>query len=277
MPVIDHSGDLALLVAAAQAAAPIACAYGAPKVWDKPDGGGPVCEADLAVDAMLRERLGAARPGYGWLSEETADAPERLKAERIFIIDPIDGTRAYLEGSRDWAHSLAIAENGRITAACVLLPRRELLYTATLGGGAMLNGAPIRASTETDPARATLLGPRLAMSPEHWTGGEVPPVRRAFRSALAWRLCLLAEARFDAMLTIRPTWEWDIAAGSLILTEAGGTATDRRGAMLSFNKPHPQSDGVLAGGALHEVLLARLDAAPDGPAPDPSDPDPSAA
>ncbi|MBB3711483.1 myo-inositol-1(or 4)-monophosphatase [Limimaricola variabilis] len=261
MPATDHSADLALLLEAARAAAEIACAFRAPEVWDKPNDGGPVCEADLAVDAMLRERLGAARPAYGWLSEETADAPERLAAERIFIVDPIDGTRAYLEGSRDWAHSLAVAEQGRITAACVLLPQRNLLYTATAGGGARLNGAPIRASGETDPACATLLGPRLAMSPEHWSGGEVPPLRRAFRSALAWRLCLLAEARFDAMLTIRPTWEWDIAAGSLILTEAGGIATDRRGAALTFNKPHPQSDGVLAGGALHPVLLGLLDPA----------------
>ncbi|MGR3498744.1 MAG: 3'(2'),5'-bisphosphate nucleotidase CysQ [Limimaricola soesokkakensis] len=265
MPATDPSDDLALLVAAAREAAVIACGFRAPQVWDKPDEGGPVCEADLAVDAMLRERLGAARPDYGWLSEETADAPERLQAERIFIVDPIDGTRAYLEGSRDWAHSLAVAENGRITAACVLLPQRDLLYTATLGGGAFLNGAPIRASAETDPARATLLGPRLAMSPEHWLGGEVPPLRRAFRSALAWRLCLLAEARFDAMLTIRPTWEWDIAAGSLILSEAGGTATDQRGTELGFNRPHPQSDGVLAGGALHGVLLPLLAASPVPP------------
>lgn len=261
MQATDHSEDLALLVAAAQAAAAIAMEFRTPEVWDKPDGAGPVCEADLAVDAMLRARLGAARPSYGWLSEETADAPERLAAERIFIVDPIDGTRAYLEGSADWAHSLAVAEHGRITAACVLLPRHGLLYTATLGGGAFLNGAPIRASDQTDPARATLLGPRLAMSPEQWSGGDVPPVRRAFRSALAWRLCLLAEARFDAMLTIRPTWEWDIAAGCLILTEAGGTATDRRGAVLTFNKPVPQSDGVLAGGALHGVLLPLLDPA----------------
>ena len=267
MPVTDPSADLSLLVAAAREAAPIASAWRRPKVWEKPDEGGPVCEADLAVDEMLRDRLGAARPGYGWLSEETADAPERLGAERIFIVDPIDGTRAYLEGSRDWAHSLAVAERGRIIAAAVLLPQRDLLYTATLGGGAHLNGAPIRASLEADPARATLLGPRLAMNPEHWTGGEVPPLRRAFRSALAWRLCLLAEARFDAMLTIRPTWEWDIAAGTLILTEAGGTATDRRGAARSFNKPVPQSDGVLAGGALHGVLLPRLEAAPSASPP----------
>ncbi|MGR3465880.1 3'(2'),5'-bisphosphate nucleotidase CysQ [Limimaricola sp.] len=264
-PRDDLRGDLALLVEAAREAAGIATAFRAPEVWDKPDGAGPVCEADLAVDAMLRTRLGAARPSYGWLSEETADAPERLAAGRIFIVDPIDGTRAYLEGSQDWAHSLAVAERGRIVAACVLLPQRDLLYTATLGGGATLNGATIRASAETDPERATLLGPRLAMSPEHWTGGDVPPVRRAFRSALAWRLCLLAEAKFDAMLTIRPTWEWDIAAGSLILSEAGGTATDRRGAPLSFNKPQPQSDGVLAGGALHGVLLPLLEAGPASP------------
>ncbi|SDE69337.1 3'(2'),5'-bisphosphate nucleotidase CysQ [Limimaricola pyoseonensis] len=256
--------DLALLVAAAREAAQIATGFAAPEIWDKADGQGPVTEADLAVDRMLRDRLGAARPGYGWLSEETSDSPDRLSARRIFIIDPIDGTRAFIEGSRDWAHSLAVAEAGRVIAAAVLLPQRGLLYTAHAGGGAQLNGRAIRASAEADPARATLLGPRLAMSPEHWSGGEVPPVQRAFRSSLAWRLCLLAEGRFDAMLTIRPTWEWDVAAGTLILSEAGGRATDRRGAALAFNRPHPQSDGVLAGGALHPVLLARLADPPPG-------------
>ncbi len=258
MPATDPDADLDLLIRAAYRAGEIATSYTDPEIWTKPDDAGPVTEADLAVDAMLRDMLGTARPDHGWLSEETDDSAARLDAERIFIIDPIDGTRAFIEGSEDWSHSLAIAEAGRITAAVVLLPRRNLLYAASLGRGATLNGEPISASRTTTLEQSTLLGPRLMMQPEHWTGGDVPPVRRAFRSSLAWRLCLLAEGRFDAMLTLRPTWEWDIAAGSLILTEAGGIATDRLGRSLGFNKPHPQSEGVLAGGALHPILLDRL-------------------
>jgi myo-inositol-1(or 4)-monophosphatase len=86
----------------------------------------------------------------------------------------------------------------------------------------------------------------------------VPPFSKGFRSSLAYRLCLVAQGRFDAMLTLRQSWEWDIAAGSLIVSEASGTATDRRGAPLLFNNPHPQVDGVLAAGAVHAALRAAL-------------------
>ncbi len=262
MPATDPrpaaDDDLNLLIDAARAAAAVALSHAAPQVWHKPGDAGPVTEADLEVDALLHRTLLSARPGYGWLSEETADTPDRLAADRVFIIDPIDGTRAFIAGSADWAHSLALAEHGEITAAVVLLPARDQLYAAARGRGATLNGAPIRAATGTGFDGATLLGPAASLDPAHWADGAVPPLRRTFRSSLAFRLCLLAEGRYDAMLTLRPTWEWDIAAGSLILAEAGGTATDRRGAALRFNRPHPQCDGVLAAGALHGALLQRL-------------------
>jgi len=106
--------DLELLISAAQEAGVLATRYSGPtaKRWDKAGDAGPVTEADLAVDALLRDRLTAARPDYGWLSEETPDNPDRLTRKRVFIIDPIDGTRSFIEGSATWAHSLAIAEEG---------------------------------------------------------------------------------------------------------------------------------------------------------------------
>ena len=119
------AADLPLLIEAAREAGRIARSFnGAAKSWNKPGDAGPVTEADLAVNDMLEERLLAARPGYGWLSEETQDTPERLAREKVFIVDPIDGTRSFVEGDDSWAHSLAVAENGIVTAGVVFLPMR---------------------------------------------------------------------------------------------------------------------------------------------------------
>lgn len=230
-----------------------------PQVWDKPGGAGPVTEADLAVDKMLRESLLAARPSYGWLSEETEDTAARLSAERVFIIDPIDGTRAFIEGSGGWAHSLAIAEAGQVTAAVVYLPVSGRMYRAALGQGAFLDDAPISASKTARLEGATLLAARPAMDIWHWQDGSVPPVTRKFRSSLAYRMSLVGQGRYDAMLTLRASWEWDIAAGALIVSEAGGIVSDRRMAPLRFNTPGAQTNGVLAAGAaLHPLLGACL-------------------
>jgi myo-inositol-1(or 4)-monophosphatase len=252
--------DLILLREAAKEAGGIATRYfnATPKVWDKPGDAGPVTEADLAVDGMLRRTLSGARPSYGWLSEESEDTPDRLRADRVFIVDPIDGTRAFIEGARDWAHSIAIAEGGRITAAVVYLPLRKLMFAARLGRGATVNGRPIHVTPARDLTGASLLSSRPGLAPENWKEGAVPAMNRSFRSSLAYRLCLVAQGQYDAMITLRPTWEWDIAAGSLIVTEAQGSATDRRGNPLIFNNAHPQIDGVVAAGGLHASLLDRL-------------------
>ncbi len=229
-----------------------------PQTWEKPDDAGPVTEADLAVDALLRDRLTGARPGYGWLSEETPDSAARLDQDRVFIIDPIDGTRAFVKGDSAWAHSLAIAEGGQIRAAAVLLPVGGALYAAGRGLGATLNGAPIRCSARGALPGATVLAARPSYDPGNWIG-TVPEVSRQYRPSLAYRLSLVAEGRFDAMLTLRDSWEWDIAAGALILTEAGAHVSDRTGAPLRFNNPHPQVPGVVAAGpAVHDALLAEL-------------------
>ncbi|MDF0596064.1 3'(2'),5'-bisphosphate nucleotidase CysQ [Psychromarinibacter halotolerans] len=252
--------DADLLSAAASEAAKIAVRYWRTdqKVRDKGDGAGPVSEGDIAVDTYLRKTLTQARPDYGWLSEETPDNPERLSAKRVFIVDPIDGTRAYVDGQTTWAHSLAVVERGKTVAAVVHLPKLEKTYSAQLGGGALLNGEPIATSARTTADRAEVLASRPVMDAAHWPGG-VPDVERHFRPSLAYRLCLVAEGRFDAMITLRPTWDWDIAAGALIAAEAGALATDAKGAALRFNSKGAQSAGcVVAPGALHGDFLRRL-------------------
>ena len=152
------AADLELLETAAREAGEIARRYWRedPQVWDK-GGDDPVSEADFAVDKHLHQRLLGARPDYGWVSEETEDNPERLSAERVFIVDPIDGTRSFVAGEQTWAHSLAVAVNGQVVAACVYLPVREKMYLAALGEGATLNAEPLRASVQSDLKGATVL------------------------------------------------------------------------------------------------------------------------
>jgi myo-inositol-1(or 4)-monophosphatase len=252
--------DLALLTEAARRAGKIAMRFWKrmPKVWDKGGGHGPVTEADLAVNDMLAALLRAARPDYGWLSEESEDGAARLQSERLFIIDPIDGTRAFLAGEETFAHSLAVAERGEVTAAVVFLPAIDRLYTACNQGVARRDGTEVRTSAQPSGDGARLLTTAPTLAPEHWPGG-VPQVQRSFRASLAYRLCLVAEGRFDGMLTLRPAWEWDIAAGVLIAERAGARVTDRHGGALVFNAATPLAAGVIAAPpGVHADLLARL-------------------
>lgn len=249
-----------LLVEAARAAGEVALGYVGQDldVEHKPGGAGPVTDADHAVNAKLYDVLRKARPDYGWLSEESEDTPARMQTERTFIVDPIDGTRSFIEGSGSWAHSLAVVERGRAVAAAIFLPMKQKLYSAALGHGAFLNGQPIRASRRTRLSGASIVAAKPNYDARNWRG-PVPDVHRTYRPSLAYRLALVAEGRFDAMLTLRPSWEWDIAAGALILSEAGAEVTDRMGERLRFNNAHPQVNGVVAAGpALHRQLQDKL-------------------
>ncbi|MGH1331551.1 MAG: inositol monophosphatase family protein [Paracoccaceae bacterium] len=256
--------DLSLLIEAAKEAGEIAQSYwqAHPQTWEKPGDQGPVTEADLAVDAMLARELRGARPGYGWLSEESENDPARLSTEHVFIVDPIDGTRAFIAGEDHWSHSLAIARNGAVTAAVVYLPVLGKMYGASLGGGATLNGAPMRASVRGGADGATVLGAKPNFEAARWPGG-MPDLRRHFRPSLAYRMALVAEGRFDAMISLRDTWEWDVAAGALLVAEAGAAVSDRHGAPVLFNNPHPALRGMLAGGKeVHREMAARLSPQP---------------
>lgn len=252
--------DLALLLRAAKAAGDIALPFWQrdPQVWDKGGDAGPVTEADLAVDAALKDILLDARPDYGWLSEETPDDPARLKTGRLFILDPIDGTRSFIAGQKHWAHALAVVEDGAVTAAVVAMPARQAVYAAAAGEGATCNGTPLRVAPPRPLAKADVLTTKSNLAPQHWRDGAPPEFKRSFRASLAYRLCLVAEGRFDAMLTLRPTWEWDVAAGTLIVTEAGGTVTTASGDFPRFNGPEGQLPGLVAGGPAHAPLAAAL-------------------
>lgn len=215
---------------------------------------GPVSEADLAANAVLEARLRDDRPGYAWLSEESPDDPASRVSGPAWIVDPLDGTRAFLKGEADWAVAAAMVVDGVPEAAVVHLPARGLTYAALRGAGATLDDAPIRArAIPADPP--AVLTTKANLRPEDWPDG-LPEVRTAFRPSLAWRLCLVAEGRFDAMLTLRDSWYWDIAAGALIAAEAGAVVTDRDGAPLRFDGWTPKTAGCVAtGGIPHEALI----------------------
>lgn len=252
--------DLSLLIHAARAAGRTAMTFAGPtaRFWEKPDGAGPVTEADLAVNETLKQILRVARPDYGWLSEEDADGPDRLTARRTFVIDPIDGTRSFMKGDAAWAHSIAVVENGRVTSGVIHLPMMDKLYAAARGGGAFLNDAPIHVTKARQLSGADVLVARPTMLDQNWIGTP-PKLNRHHRPSLAYRMALVAQGRFDAMVTLRASWEWDIAAGAVICAEAGARVTDRFGGPLRFNVAHPQTPGALvAGPPLHGAFLGAL-------------------
>ena len=243
-----QASDLTLLRDAALQAGEIAMKFYKSDVssWDKGGGQGPVSEADLAIDKMLTHELLRARPDYGWLSEETDDNPERLEHDTVFIVDPIDGTRSFINGHENFATSIAVAHKGEVIAACVHLPAKDLTYLAAKGDGATLNGEPISQNGCKRIRGARILASGAQTRSELWREGP-PPIERHFRSSLAYRMCLVACGRFDGMITLRPTWEWDVAGGDLIAREAGGYLSDRTGARPIYNSKTATLDGILLG------------------------------
>ena len=241
--MIDLASDLELIRQAAIDAGALAVAEREAGLRiESKVGGSPVTSGDLAVDAMLKDRLLAARPDYGWLSEETADTPERLSKRRIFVVDPVDGT---------------VVEDGQVVAAAIHAPEVQETYAAARGGGAQRNGAVIRASNAETLDDASVLGDARMIEGSHWDE-PWPVLRFAKRNALAYRMALVAAGAFDAALALTPKWDWDVAAGSLIAEEAGARVTDHHGRPWRFNRPDPrQASLVCAAPALHPLIVRR--------------------
>lgn len=219
--------------------------------WDKAPNH-PVCEIDLEVDALLFQRLRAIDPDAGWLSEETADSPERLSARRVWIVDPIDGTRDYLRGRPGWAVSVALVEDGQAIVGVLEAPMRGETWLAAAGNGAMLNDAPLRAGS-----RSVLEGARVPAEtlprPDRMLVGVPRP------NSIALRIAMVASDEVDFCASLRWGGEWDIAAAGLIAAEAGATVTDPLGRPILFNKPTPEVFGIVASARpLHAAVLAHL-------------------
>jgi myo-inositol-1(or 4)-monophosphatase len=220
------------------------------------DGGSPVTEADLSIDRFLRARLEPLAPELGWLSEETADSPERLTREALFVVDPIDGTRGFAAGNPCFCLCVAVVAHGRPVHGVVHAPALGKTFVARQGGGATCNGAPIAVS-----ARTHLTGARLS-TPESFSSvlrrsGLIYAAQPRLPS-LAMRLLGVATGEFDGALASENAYDWDIAAADLILHEAGGVLTDLEGRTPFYNRTTPRHPALAAGPA---PLQARLIAA----------------
>jgi len=221
------------------------------KYWDKTPGS-PVCDIDLAADALLRERLMAIDPEAGWLSEETADSAERLNCVRVWVVDPIDGTRDYVRGREGWAVSIALVEGGRPLIGVLDAPARGQHWRAQAGQGATLNGAPVRASD-----RLALPGARVPA--DVLARGDADLVTVGKPNSIALRIAMVAAGEADLLATLRWGFEWDIAAAALIAQEAGATVTDALGRPLRYNSTRGEQFGVLATApAIHAAAVERL-------------------
>ena len=259
-PASRARDDLALLSDAVRAAGETARAFQRSGVrhWLKDDGS-PVSDADLAVDEALAATLRAARPHYGWVSEEIGGAACRGRA---FIVDPIDGTRAFLRGEDGWSVVAAVVDGGRPVAAAVSSPVRDLLFCAVQGGGAWCNGTPLAVSS-----RCSLHGATVTMPGPVWrnTDARQAGIRRGgWLSSLALRLCRVTLGGADAAITKPGAHHWDIAAADLVIHEAGGTLTALSGALPRYDTAETAHDAILAGPSrLVTELRAMAVAGPD--------------
>jgi myo-inositol-1(or 4)-monophosphatase len=220
--------------------------------WEKAPGD-PVSEIDLAVDRQLRAALADLLPDAGWLSEETADRPDRLECDHVWVVDPIDGTRDYIRGRRGWAVSVALVERGRVVLGVLDAPARGETWTATLGGGAWRDGVRLRAGDRT-----VLTGARVPADALPKADRDLVAVAKP--NSIALRVAMVAADEADLVATRRWGHEWDIAAAALIASEAGATVTDALGGAIGFNKPDPRAFGLLVTApGLHAAALERFE------------------
>jgi myo-inositol-1(or 4)-monophosphatase len=221
------------------------------EVWEKTPGS-PVCEIDLAVDAFLKRELSSLLPAAGWLSEETADAPERLGGGLIWLVDPIDGTRDYVRGRRGWAVSVALISAGRPLLGMLCAPARDEFWHGEAGQGSWRNGARLVASTRTGLAGARVPAKQVSKEDADLVIVDQP-------NSIALRMAMVAADEADLVATLRWGYEWDIGAAALIAREAGARVTDAFGGPLNYNKRDPRAFGVLVTApAIHDAAVARL-------------------
>lgn len=220
----------------------------------------PLTQADLAADAALKRMLLGNRPEYGWLSEETADHPDRLQRRYVWIVDPIDGTRSYVDGYAEFAISIGLVENHRPVLGVVFNPATDEMYAARAGGGAWRVGGTGLHVRGTRTPRALVASRSEVREGEFAEFGDFEIHQTG---STAYKLVKVAAGEAEVFLSRGPKSEWDVCAGALIVDEAGGCTTDLRGRELRYNQPDTRVYGILAtNSALHSELIDRVAALP---------------
>jgi myo-inositol-1(or 4)-monophosphatase len=228
----------------------------AARLWYK-ERSSPVTEADIALDTFLKDRLTRLLPEAGWLSEETADDPSRLDRSSVWIVDPIDGTRAFATGHPDWSISIALVTDGRPVFGIVHAPVHDRLYEAHLSQGAFCNS--VRMTLPSGPSRERLrvAGPKPLIDRAERRLGSIERLPKV--PSLALRMVRVAEGTIDVGLVSSNAADWDIAAADLILHEAGGKLTDFRGNPPPYNRPDPcHGEMVAAASWLHPKAVGAM-------------------
>lgn len=250
--------DLDLLVRVARSAGAIAKNHfeaGDIKSWDKSENH-PVTDADIAVNDHLQDVLLKARKNYGWLSEETNDDRSRQTTKRSFIIDPIDGTRAFINRLPHFTICLGVMEDGKCVAGVVYNPMTDEMFKAVIGGGSFLNDIAIKPSTYSDIQNCTMIGYPRKFKKLDWPAMDV-----CIRNSMAYRIVMVASGLRDATIAFTQKSDWDLAAASLIATEAGTIITDIEGDTFDFTTDSTVNNGVIcAGPCLHALLLTKVKA-----------------
>ena len=222
------------------------------KTWDKSKGH-PVTDTDIAVNDHLEAVLRPARPGYGWLSEETQDDASRHACPRTFVVDPIDGTRAFIDRRPGFAVSVAVIENGQAVAGAVFNPMRDQMFTAHLGGGARLNGESVRVGGVAEIAGCRMVGYPRKFRRQGW-----PDMDISISNSMAYRMVMVAGGLADATVSFTPKSDWDVAAADIIAREAGAVVTNLDGVPFRYDAQSVREFGVVvANPALHGLLLER--------------------
>jgi myo-inositol-1(or 4)-monophosphatase len=226
------------------------------KSWQKGEGergaGTPVCELDLELDAFLRAQLSALDPRAGWLSEETVDLSDRIERRRLWVVDPIDGTRDYVRARPGWCVSVALVEDRVPVLGVLAAPMRNELWTAARGQGSWRNGERLAVS-----ARSQLPGARVPAEQLPDVDRDLVPVSRP--NSIALRIAMVAAGEADLVATLRWGFEWDIAAAALIAEEAGASVTGALGQPLAFNTASGEAFGLLvATPGIHAAAVERL-------------------
>jgi len=254
-----YSRELEVAVDAARAAGALVRHWyeGTVTVRDKSHDN-PLTEADTEANQCIHEHISTAFPHDGWLSEETKDSPGRLHKARVWIIDPLDGTKEFLLRIPEFCVCIALAEAGQPVLGVSYNPVTDELFAGGPGHGVTLNGAAVHVSDVRDLARARMLASRSETKRGEWTEFEAE-LSVEVTGSVAFKLALIAAGRGDATFSLTPKNEWDICAGAALIAGAGGRITDRHGDLLRFNQPDPWRPGIIASnGVLHDPIVAML-------------------
>jgi myo-inositol-1(or 4)-monophosphatase len=257
---MDRSEDLQRIEAALERARTILRAFTPGEVEHRrKSGGDPVTEADRQVDAALLDCL--PRDGEGWLSEETTDDRARLARERVWVVDPLDGTKEFVQGIPEWGVSVGLVESGRAVAGGVCIPGRDLTIVGAVGSGVRVNGQPCRVRSRSSLDGAEILASRSEVGRGEWERFRDAPFGVRPMGSVAAKMALVAAGLADATWTLVPKHEWDVAAGAALVTAGGGEVWTPEGPPPEFNRPRPLFNGLLAApaelaGPIREFLAA---------------------